>query len=354
MNSFFYAVDAKDNVLINTFPIHLNGTLKKILINSNEKLKITIDGNHIDATFGYRRSNYGTLYILTTVEKYVRKLKLFNKFIGTNLILLEVIPMIRKDILQKHNSQTEELIHNLTSLNTYNIQDIHSLIPESLLSKNINEQQKTVKHIIHEKPNVTADTLLRIIKNNLSMKIEFSVFEKTHQQYPSVQKMEHDVRSLIVSILKIFMQEFDDKKIVLSLAASEKSIYIDYESFAVSLYFILENAVKYCLRGSYLFIRFQEEQKCFSIIFDMMSLRIEDDEIEQICTFGYRAPNAASVNKKGKGIGMYRVLKTLKLNDAHLEIIPRVSNKTKNIRDIVYENNIIKIKISNQQNLMEI
>lgn len=266
-----------------------------------------------------------------------------------SLISLAPLEKFQKDIISSQNALTQELIHNLTSLNSYNIQDLFSLIPQQTLTQNIDKQSEIVKSIIAEKPNITATTLLKLIKYNLAMKVEFSVFEKTLQQYPSIQKMEYSIREIILSILQIFIDEFEERKIDVSLDASIKKIEVDYDTFFVSLYFILENAIKYCRPNSNFKIVFKEEPDSFSISFIMDSIRIEDEEVNKLCLKGFRAESAKIINKSGNGIGMYRILKTLKLNNAELEITPRTSTLLIKTKDAWYEQNQFKIKFKGQQ-----
>ena len=254
-----------------------------------------------------------------------------------------------EQIAKNQNAQTEELLHNLTTLNTYSIHDLFSLIPQDALAKNINTQKEIVKNILIEKPNVSASTLLQLIKYNLALKVEFSVFEKTLKEYPLVQKMEDSIRNVILSILQIFITDFNDKNITVSLDSSEKRLQLDYDSFSVSLYYIFDNAVKYCSRNTHFKIILKEFPDCFSVLFDMLSIRIEDDEIEKLYMKNYRSEIAKKMNAKGSGIGMFRILKTLKLNDAELIIKPRVTNYTRKANSTIYEHNQFIINFKGKQ-----
>ena len=266
-----------------------------------------------------------------------------------SIVSLKSLSENKKQIAKNQNAQTEELLHNLTTLNTYSIHDLFSLIPQDALAKNINTQKEIVKNILIEKPNVSASTLLQLIKYNLALKVEFSVFEKTLKEYPLVQKMEDSIRNVILSILQIFITDFNDKNITVSLDSSEKRLQLDYDSFSVSLYYIFDNAVKYCSRNTHFKIILKEFPDCFSVLFDMLSIRIEDDEIEKLYMKNYRSEIAKKMNAKGSGIGMFRILKTLKLNDAELIIKPRVTNYTRKANNTIYEHNQFIINFKGKQ-----
>jgi signal transduction histidine kinase len=237
-------------------------------------------------------------------------------------------------------------------LNSYSIQNVFALIPQDKLIGNINKQKEFVNDLINKKTNETASTILRLIKYILAMKVEFSVYERTIKPLGSVQKLEQRIRPLVLSVLQIFMQDFESKDIEVSLDASEvsdKLLSIDNDSLFVSLFYVLDNAVKYCCPRTKFKIIFEEEKSCFSILFKMVSLRIESDEISKLTIRGYRSKTAIELNQKGEGLGMYRIQKTLRLNGAELEIIPRYFEFPKRIGNINYEGNLFKIKFMGQQ-----
>ena len=160
------------------------------------------------------------------------------------------------------------------------------------------------------------------------MKVEFSVFERTQKPNAIGKKISHSIRNLVLSILQIFIDDFELKKIEVSLdagEASERRFEIDDDSLFVSLFYILENSLKYCCPNTKYKIKFKEEPGCFSIVFVMISIKIENNEVSKLTEYGYRGKSAIEINAEGKGIGMYRITKTLKMNNAELEITPRIN-----------------------------
>lgn len=183
------------------------------------------------------------------------------------------------------------------------------------------------------------------------MKIEFSVFERTQKPNTTVKKISHSIRSLVLSILQIFIDDFEKKGIEVSLdagAASESRLEIDDDSLFVSLFYLLENSLKYCCPNTKYKIIFEEEPNFFSIIFKMISIRIEDYEIVKLTEYGYRSESAKTINSEGKGIGMYRITKTLQLNNAKLEVTPRINDYVRQHEKVTYEGNQFKIKFNRQ------
>ncbi len=351
MSTFYYATNSEGDYLFDNFPNNLHHLITSFK-ESSTPFEITIDGSNFAARIGKKQNSHGTIYTLTTESKYVNRIKLFKELIDLSIISLKPLELFHKSIVQLQTKKTEELIHNITSLNTYSIQDLFALIPQKSLSENINTQKDIIKGAITEKPNVTISTLQKLIKYNLAMKVEFSVFERTQKPNVVSKKISHSIRGLVLSILQIFIDDFEAKKIEVSLdagEASERRFEIDDDSLFVSLFYILENSLKYCCPNTKYKIIFKEESTCFSILFVMISIKIENYEINKLTEHGYRGKSAIEINAEGKGIGMYRITKTLKMNNAELEITPRINDYTRKIGNVEYEANQFKIKFNGQQ-----
>jgi hypothetical protein len=345
MDTFHQIKDTFGKIVLNNFPKEL----QYLLVNEVEKtakIEIHYKNKKTQAKIGKQASEIGIVIILTLDEKYVNSSRLYSDLLKMSLIMLNNIVSHRNSISLNQDEYVQELIHNLTSLNTYNVQELQSLIPQYILSENINKQKEVIKKIINDKPNVTTDTLLKLIKYNYAMKVEFSVFEKTVMKNPSIQKLEYSVRDIILSVLQIFIEDFDEKKITVYVDYNQRRIHIDYEILFVSLFYLFENAVKYCCSHSDFKVIFKEEQNNYIVIFEMMSLRIEDEEVEKLCDKKFRAKSAIALTSNGKGIGMSRILKTLKLNSGELEIVPRITGKSKTRNNLQYELNQFKIKFN--------
>jgi light-regulated signal transduction histidine kinase (bacteriophytochrome) len=348
MSIYHHAITPNGEVIFSNLPSDLNNLIRQEHP-TTKAFEAIIDGKLQKVRLGFKTNEHGAIYICTNDSRYVNSFKLFKELTNISLISLKSMSDLKFQITEKHNGINEELIHNLTSLNTYSIQDLYALIPQNLLSENIYKQRETIKEIIAKEPNVTSKTLLQLLKYNLAMKVEFSVFQKTLQKNPKVQLLEDSISDVLISILQIFIADFTEKRITVSMDQTDKRLMIDYESLTVSLYYLLDNGIKYCSPNSQFRIKFSESENCFCIIFEMISIKIEDNEIDRLCERFYRSKVACQINTKGGGLGMYRVLKTLKLNNAELQIVPRVGNyETKN-GDICYQQNRFVIKFLGQE-----
>ncbi len=344
MGTYKQIIDTQGKIIFGDFPQELK-TLPSKITEKSIKMKVSIDQRDVDSRCGFEENSNGIIYVLTTESKYINSSKLFKELIQMSIIILDSIVNFKKNLSLNQNEYVQDLIHNLTSLNTYNILDLENLIPHNVLSQNINRQKETIKEIISTKPNISAETILKLIKYNFAMKVEFSVFEKTVLLNPIVQKIDHSIKEAILSILQIFIDDFEKKNIQVFVDSNSKRLHFDYDILFVSLFYIFENSIKYCCENSDFKVIFKEvSDNLFLVKFEMLSLRIEDYEVNKICLKKFRAKSALILTDKGKGIGMHRVMKTLKLNNIELEIIPRVSSKSKTIKESTYELNQFILK----------
>ena len=212
MKTFKQIYDVNGKMIFGDIPNELQHLIPEIKEKSSI---ISFSYNNKSTKFrtGFISNENGKIYLITYDEKYIKSSKLFRELIGISKITLDSIVIFYKKISLNQNEYVQNLIHNLTSLNAYNIQGLDALIPQQLLSKNINTQKRTIKSIISEQPNIAVETLLNLIKYNFAMKVEFSVFEKTVMDNPIVQKIEYSIREIILSILQIFIEDFENKKI---------------------------------------------------------------------------------------------------------------------------------------------
>lgn len=350
MSTYYLVQNKRCEHLCDNFPKDLVYLIYEFKESKNTFI-VSVDGKSTKARIGRKANSHGVIFTLTIEPKYIKRYKLFRELVELSALTIEPFTKFQQSIVDSNNTKTEEFIHNITSLNTYSIQDLFVLIPQNVLSENINKQKDIIKDYIVEKPYVTAETLLKLIKYNLAMKVEFSVFERTKKPDVTVKKISHSIRNLVLSILQIFIDDFEKKKIEVSLdagTASERRLNIDDDSLFVSLFYLLENSIKYCCPNTKYKIIFKDESDDFSILFIMISLRIENNEVNKLVEHSYRSPLAKKLNQEGKGLGMYRITKTLKLNNAVLEITPRINDYSRISGDVQFEGNQFKIKFLDQ------
>lgn len=348
MLNFYYVLDSENNHVFNNFPsdiIHLISSYQESL----KKFTLQTKGENVEGRMAMRETSNGKFYVLSIDAKIITRTKSFKDFIDITIPSLEPLINVYKKIQITHKERNEEFIHNVTSLASYTIQELFSLIPQRSLTGNLVAQKEEIKKIILSKPNVTVETLLHLIKYSLATKVEFSVFERTNKKDIFIQSEQHPVRNIILLVLQIFITDFDDKRIKVEMDSSDRMLNIDYDCLFVSLYYIFENSIKYCCPNSTYKVSFKDLEEEFEVIIEMLSIEIKHDEIEQLTLRGYRSETARQLNTDGKGIGLFRMCKTLEMNNAKLVITPRINDYSRTLKKILFQKNEFKMIFFNQK-----
>lgn len=276
--------------------------------------------DHKKRKIGLKSSKEGKTFLCTDSDKLLKSNRIFKEKLNIYHDVIEDSVKFKTQITDAVNKDITRLLHNLTSLNAHNIQEVYALVPQSLLTQNIRKQISTIKDYIYKNPNEAALTFLRIAKNNISIKTEFTVFKKLYESSPTLSIKNHPIRKVVLNVLHIFFQDFTDKDVHVRVEDFNDKLQIDYESVHVALYHLIDNATKYIHPGSQLYVNFKVIQNTVTLQFKMVSLEIKDFELKKILNEGYSGDYAKKSGNSGDGIGMSIITKLLALNNAELHI----------------------------------
>jgi|TARA_B100001063_G_scaffold242729_1_gene271968 signal transduction histidine kinase len=292
-------------------------TLIKYINSQSQKM----DGATIRA--GVLNNSSFTVYGFTSDKDFLKSSQKFKTQLNVILNATDSIDEIIDSAKKSTNKSTSRLIHNLTTLNAHNIQEIYSLIPQDGVSRNMRNQISFAENIVKDEPKETAVTLLRIAKNNASMKVEFSVFKKLFDSNPELQRRKHNIHKVLMNMFYLFFPDFTDKNVKVIVGdESTHMAYFDYESVHVALYHIIENAAKYIKPNSTLNIDIGSNGDHSQISMDMMSTEIKESEVEKIFLEGVSGDLPSKIGKAGEGIGMYRAKNIIELNSGSISVTP--------------------------------
>lgn len=301
---------------------------------------------NITVRAGVARSAYGTVFGVTEDKDYLKSTKKFNDALKALSETLLTFENLVSDLRQQQNTNTSRLLHNLVTLNAHNIQEIYSLIPQDVLTKTAaSKQVQMVEKIVKTDSKDTAISLLRIAKNNASMKTEFSVFNKLFDSNPRLEKKHHNIHKVLMNILYLFFPDFTDKNVIINVECPENTIaFFDYESIHVALYHLIENAVKYVKSNTDVGIFITSSGDIVSVVLRMYSLEIAEHEVEAIFEDGYSGEASKQTGKCGSGIGMGRVKDILNINQAKISVQIYPSTKHQ-YRNATYQMNTFRIDL---------
>ena len=296
----------------------------------------------------YHKNEHGELF---ACSRNAKTTKLFKDEVNSTVYCLKSLIALSGEVRQYTMAETSNrvnrIIHNLKIINAHAMQELYALVPQEQLIKNVRENSKIVESAIKKDVRQAALTFFRMAKFNLSIKAEFSIYEKLLQggEKLKLEKRNHNIRDVIMIVLYMFFNDFNEKDVYIDIEEYYEKVYVDFESVQVAIYHIIENAAKYIAPKTNANITFKIEKHTQYIIFAMTSLYINQDEEFEIFNEGYSGIVAKQLKKAGKGIGMYRAKRLIELNNGTLTVEAGEAIK---INGIDYANNkfIIALPIS--------
>lgn len=270
------------------------------------------------ARAGRLSTEEGTIFAYSDEPDFLHSSQKFKTLARTILNSIKYISETVSEQIDSNNRNTKRLIHNLTSLNAHNIQEIYALLSQDELSGKMNGHVEYAKKIIEGNTLEAAKSLLRIAKNNASMKTEISVFNKLFIATSDLRPYVHTMHKVLMNVLYLFFPDFTDKSVDVTVQHSEASAYFDYESIHVALYHIIDNAAKYTIPNTKLIIGISQDVKYLDIIFRMCSTKILEKEREKIYDEDFSGSIALLTGKAGSGIGMSLVKRIVESNNGSI------------------------------------
>lgn len=260
----------------------------------------------------------GQLY-LCCPNAAVPSKRIFKRVYEAIRSLLPSIEVLRERLDESSRTRSGRLIHNLKTLNAMSTQEFYAIAPQSRLARlSYREQVDELERLIRNDPRSAARAFLRIQKNNIASKCEFGSYEKFNDTNPNLNFQKHDIRRVLLNIFHPFFPDFSDKGIYVETERSTERIRLDYETFQVAVFHLIDNAAKYTAPDTPFDVRLYYERSSFVVSFEMTSLALSESDADRIFADGYSADRSRELGKSGDGIGLGIAKKLLALNDARL------------------------------------
>lgn len=301
-----------------------------------------------DATGKARRQgveiNKDFLLFLTSDDPDITNKIFGHYFKSFSILAKEVIENI-ENVKSKESQKTRRLKHNLINHNTNILQELYKLIPQDSFKAGSNHID-IIQNGITKDIKKSAFTYLKVLKSSNLMKAEFDVYEMLDKENPDLDLYEHIIHKVIVLTLNPFWLDLVENKINIEIQPSTEKVTIDYKTISVALSHIFDNATKYIMPNTELRITFKTEDDFITIEFNMISLRVEPDELDEIFSEEISGNWSKELELAGDGVGMYMIKKLIELNKGTVDFIANF-DKSKAIKynNIPYENNKIIIKL---------
>lgn len=344
MNIHYQIKDNLDTVIIDKLPDKYRSIAESTEISTSSK-KVNIDGSNIRYT-KLKNDKY-TIFALATKAQYIKSSRLFNTKIQLVLDCMEDAVKFKIDFIKNTQEHTDRLIHNLVTLNAHNMQEVYSIIPQEVLANKRNKLWKnSITEYVKDDLPEAALSLVRIAKNSLKMKTEISVYDSFRNNKVRLDKKNHHIHRVLMNLFYVFFPDFTDKEVIVDVAQTKLQSTFDYETVTVALYYILDNIVKYIKPNSNLTVYIEKAQfaSTITIIFDMVSIKVEKNELEKIFEEGISGSYAIQCGKSGQGIGMSRARELFNMNDMKISFEPVEGTEITQLQ-YCYQQNRVKIVI---------
>jgi len=329
-------------IICNSIPNELNALISEP--SSTHKFE------HNNTTYRFVEKSLAPykLTCITSNSDLVKSAKMLAKEADFILRSAESFKAAYTSSLSEARIHVKRLVHNLVTLNAHNIQEVYSIIPQEIMQDKRNRWRERVVEQVEKDPYDASLSLVRIAKNSLKIKTEIDVYNTLLSGKPNIVLRSHELHRVLMNVLYVFFPDFTDKGVNVKVAESKVRAQLDYETFQVAIYHLIENTAKYIKPDTILDIKIQKdpETKNTSITFAMNSLAIEQLEIEKIFEEGYSGIIAKKCQRSGSGIGLARVKELLSYNNASIKVDAKFETARHAILEHVYQDNIFSINFN--------
>ena len=297
----------------------------------------------------FRRKGYlkvDDTEIFLCVDEAVDSTRIWKTKAEAILSFVEIFKNIQRDNFRDFTTTTDRLTHNLKKYNAHCIQASENILDPYGNTSGTKAQIDTIKSNITQDITKSSMSMFKIIKNNKLIQAELSVYDRLYKKTNEKPiRQLHSIHKLIRATLSAFWDSFLEKHINIEIENCYDEVYVDYETMTVVLVHLIENCSKYVCPKTTLNITFKrEEYNTLKTTFQMLSLKIEESEKDEIYKEGYSGRLSCDLSLNGSGTGLYIIKEFINLNRGTFKVIIN-NNPSKAIvyEDIQYEENIFEI-----------
>lgn len=325
-------------LIINDIPVNIFMLIMETLKNDGSK-KIAVLGKPAKAT-KLSDPNY-IVYAFTYDQDYIKSNRLIKAEAEIMLTSAKNIDGEIQRVKDRADSQTKRLIHNLKSLSAKISQEVFYVALQTNLMASPKESLSYLEKQIKERPLEAAKALLAIIRYSTAQNTEFVAFQKLNGDVGMLKKEHHKIHKILMGVFYIFFQDFTDKHVTVAVDKGDIEGYFDYDSIHVCIYHLIENAAKYVKPSGNFKVHMSKSSSELNIVFDMESLTICDDEVDEIFSEEFSGKNAKIDNLNGSGIGLFLARRMAVMNGGSLVVINGKPQQT----DPKYARNIFTLTL---------
>lgn len=301
--------------------------------------------NHTSGVREEKRK-YQDGWIYLAIENVTITRKIFNRYFDCMIAFYTPLSLRRDMIANIYNSKIRRLTHNISNYNAKIQDELENIIPSTLIPQRRDWKQSIIQleNQIKQDINLTARSLLHILKNVKLINAEMDVYDIMNSDEPILNVSEHPIRKVIDLSIQSFFLELIDKRVNINIGDTNEKAHIDFPTFSVVLGHIFDNAVKYTAENSILNITFSNTSTKVIVSISMTSILVLPDETNDIFLENYSGYWATELDLKGHGIGMFYAKKLVEMNKGEIVFCP--GEESYKLNGIPYAKNTIKITLN--------
>jgi len=273
----------------------------------------------------FRKQESGSVRIVFHSEnELLQGSKSVQRACAIYLSLIPKLKQLKKSHQQSFDAIARRFAHNLSKFQSRFKDNFKQLIPDSFRGRPFEELRNEVKRKIELDVDGATYSVCQMSHRatDLDAQIEALRIISGFADRPSVF-LDTNIKRALYRLTNPFSDELQKKnvKIVLNInesTASQNKIKIVHELFNAAIWQIFDNVCKYVLKDTDVTITATLESDIKCLIIEMVSLTIDEDEVEKVFRENYRGRNAK--DDEGSGIGLYIAWKALKLMNALISI----------------------------------
>ena len=273
-------------------------------------------------------------------QDLLRSNKLFKK-------TMKIYADMSHDFFEYYFSKIRVHSHTLRSIQGKMKQKIDGLATKKdFHGKDYAESKSNIAEKIKSNMDKAADTLCYLNKRVVEIDAHIEGFDVLYMGDEQDINLETvNIKKVLLSIFAPFLADFSKKDVEVNFVikddyADMNRIKVDYKMFNLAFCNFFDNAIKYSKPYSPIHITFLKENDSFVLEVSMMSLRIDQNELDLIFDEGYSGRHAT--RDAGDGIGMSVMRKALDLTGMSIKVIPNYG-ESENVSGQKYIRNTFKV-----------
>lgn len=320
-----YKIINKGDVIIDSIPDPVWRKIKDIEPTKSNSV-LEVDNKKIRVIVN--RNDGVEIYLSSEKPLHIKKEELLD-------IELNFIKSRLKDIVEDIGKEKDRirsaflrLTHNIKTLSTLNIQDIDFFSPmgstDDFNLRKLSDWELYVKELDNDSKTQLAKMLLRVYKNTQHIQNDLIVYNRLFNNINEEKDYSHHhIHKVIMRSVLSCASPLIESGVRLNIGESDKTVFIDYTSIQVALFYILDNIVKYIRPNTELKITFHHDKKTKenTVSFEMESLHVRKDEVDRIFDDGFSGRAAKLCKKNGSGIGLFVAKKLIEENNSKIEFV---------------------------------